>query len=80
MRSTVATLQPGGSKCLADLRPTQNILGGYERMLSKHMQLGITEEQRFRFASLMSLAAGDAGMPGVSSSERLAREGALLLG
>ena len=38
-------------------------LGGYERMLSKHLQLGITNEQRFRFASLMSLAADDAGMP-----------------
>jgi len=38
-------------------------LGGYERMVHKHLQLGITEEQRFRFASLMSLAADDAGMP-----------------
>ena len=38
-------------------------LGGYERMLNKHLQLGITEEQRFRFVSLMSLAADDAGMP-----------------
>ena len=38
-------------------------LGGYERMLHKHLQLGITDEQRFRFASLMSLAADDAGMP-----------------
>ena len=38
-------------------------LGGYERMLNKHRQLGITDEQRFRFASLMSLAADDAGMP-----------------
>jgi hemoglobin len=38
-------------------------LGGYERMLEKHRQLGITGEQRFRFASLMSLAADDAGMP-----------------
>ena len=38
-------------------------LGGYERMLSKHRQLGITDEQRFRFASLMSVAADDAGMP-----------------
>lgn len=39
-------------------------LGGYERMLNKHLHLGITEEQRFRFASLMSLAADDAAMPG----------------
>ena len=38
-------------------------LGGYERMLHKHLQLGITADQRFRFASLMSLAADDAGMP-----------------
>jgi truncated hemoglobin YjbI len=38
-------------------------LGGYERMLHKHLGLGITTEQRFRFASLMSLAADDAGMP-----------------
>jgi hemoglobin len=32
-------------------------------MLSKHQNLGITGEQRFRFASLMSVAADDAGMP-----------------
>jgi hemoglobin len=38
-------------------------LGGYERMLSKHQSLGITGEQRFRFASLMSVAADDAEMP-----------------
>jgi hemoglobin len=38
-------------------------LGGYERMLHKHLQLGVTDEQRFRFASLMSLAADDAGLP-----------------
>ncbi|MDQ1417544.1 MAG: hemoglobin, partial [Acidimicrobiaceae bacterium] len=38
-------------------------LGGYERMLNKHQQLGITDEQRFRFASLMSRAADDSGMP-----------------
>jgi hemoglobin len=38
-------------------------LGGYDRMLNRHVDLGITEEQRFRFTSLMSLAADDAGMP-----------------
>ncbi|MGD0377952.1 MAG: group II truncated hemoglobin [Streptosporangiaceae bacterium] len=38
-------------------------LGGYERMLSKHRQLGITDAQRFRFSSLMSLAADDAELP-----------------
>jgi hemoglobin len=38
-------------------------LGGYERMLAHHRDLGVTPEQRFRFASLMSLAADDAGLP-----------------
>ena len=38
-------------------------LGGYRRMLDHHRGLGITPEQRFRFASLMSLAADDAGLP-----------------
>lgn len=37
--------------------------GGYERMLAHHRDLGITPEQRFRFASLMGLAADDAGLP-----------------
>jgi len=37
--------------------------GGYERMLAHHRGLGITREQRFRFASLLSLAADDAGLP-----------------
>jgi len=39
-------------------------LGGYEAMLAHHRGLGITPDQRFRFASLMSLAADDAGLPG----------------
>jgi hemoglobin len=38
-------------------------LGGYEHMLAKHHNLAITPAQRFRFASLMSLAADDAGLP-----------------
>jgi len=38
-------------------------IGGYERMLGKHRGLAITPEQRFAFASLMSLAADDAGLP-----------------
>ncbi|MEA2218744.1 MAG: hemoglobin [Solirubrobacteraceae bacterium] len=38
-------------------------LGGYERMLGKHRDLEITPQQRFRFASLMSLAADDAALP-----------------
>src|SRR6476620_509134 len=38
-------------------------LGGYEAMLAHHRGLAITSEQRFRFASLMSRAADDAGLP-----------------
>jgi hemoglobin len=38
-------------------------LGGYPAMVAHHRDLGITAEQRFRFASLMSLAADDAGLP-----------------
>jgi hemoglobin len=37
--------------------------GGYERMLSHHRNLGITSEQRLRFATLMSMAADDAKLP-----------------
>jgi hemoglobin len=37
--------------------------GGYPRMLAHHRDLAITPEQRHRFASLMSLAADDAGLP-----------------
>jgi hemoglobin len=37
--------------------------GGYEAMLAHHRNLAITPEQRFRFASLMSLAADDAELP-----------------
>jgi hemoglobin len=38
-------------------------LGGYETMIAHHRDLAITVEQRFQFASLMSLAADDAGLP-----------------
>jgi hemoglobin len=38
-------------------------LGGYPRMVGKHRGLGITPEQRLRFATLMSMAADDAGLP-----------------
>ena len=38
-------------------------LGGYERMLGRHRALGITADQRFRFVSLMSRSADDAGLP-----------------
>jgi hemoglobin len=37
--------------------------GGYESMLAHHRGLGITVEQRHRFASTMSLAADDAKLP-----------------
>lgn len=38
-------------------------LGGYHRMVGKHRDLGITPEQRLRFATLLSLAADDARLP-----------------
>ena len=38
-------------------------LGGYHRMVGKHRDLAITPEQRLRFATLMSLAADEAGLP-----------------
>jgi hemoglobin len=38
-------------------------LGGYENMLAHHRGLRISPDQRFRFASLMSSAADDAGLP-----------------
>ena len=38
-------------------------LGGYEGMLAHHRELAITPEQRFRFVSLLSLAADDAELP-----------------
>ena len=38
-------------------------LGGYERMVADHRDLGITPEERHRFVSLMSLAADDVGLP-----------------
>jgi len=38
-------------------------LGGYEAMLGHHRGLAITPEQRFRFATTMSLAADDAQLP-----------------
>jgi hemoglobin len=37
--------------------------GGYRRMLEHHLDLAITPEQRFRFASLMSRAADDVPLP-----------------
>jgi hemoglobin len=40
-----------------------NSRGGYHVMLEHHRDLGITAEQRFRFTSLMSLAADDADLP-----------------
>jgi hemoglobin len=38
--------------------------GGYAAMLEHHRNLGVTPEQRLRFATLMSLAADDAELPG----------------
>jgi hemoglobin len=39
------------------------VFGGYPAMLAHHRGLAITADQRFRFASLMSLAADDAALP-----------------
>jgi hemoglobin len=38
-------------------------LGGYPAMLDHHRNLASTSDQRFRFVSLMSLAADDCGLP-----------------
>ena len=38
-------------------------LGGYDRMLAHHRGLSITADQRLRFATTMSQAADDAGLP-----------------
>jgi hemoglobin len=38
-------------------------LGGYQHMLAKHRGLHISDEQRLRFVTLLSLAADDAGLP-----------------
>jgi hemoglobin len=43
--------------------PAYSDLGGYHRMVSHHANLGITPEQRLRFATLMSMAADDAALP-----------------
>ena len=45
-------------------------LGGYERMLAHHRDLGITPDQRRRFAETMSRAADDAGLPDVAPPYR----------
>jgi hemoglobin len=37
--------------------------GGYAHMVSKHLGLAITEEQRARWVQLIGLAADDAGLP-----------------
>ena len=37
--------------------------GGYAHMLSKHLGLEITAEQRLRFVTLLSRAADDVGLP-----------------
>ena len=38
-------------------------LGGYAKMVRRHIGLGITPEARQRFVATMSLAADDAGLP-----------------
>jgi hemoglobin len=38
-------------------------LGGYRRMVTHHLGLAITEEQRFRWLTLIAKAADEAGLP-----------------
>jgi hemoglobin len=38
-------------------------LGGYPAMLQHHLGLGITEEQRARWAALIATSADEAGLP-----------------
>jgi hemoglobin len=38
-------------------------LGGYDNMLARHRDLGISAEARHRFVSLLSVAADDAELP-----------------
>lgn len=37
--------------------------GGYEHMLARHRNLGISAEQRLQFVTLLSRAADDVGLP-----------------
>ena len=37
--------------------------GGYEHMLARHLGLGISDDQRLRFVTLLSKAADEAGLP-----------------
>lgn len=37
--------------------------GGYEHMLARHLNLGITPTQRLQFVALLSRAADDIGLP-----------------
>src|ERR1044072_5284342 len=58
-RAHVAAWWSGG---LGGPSASTDELGGYESMLTHHRGLGITPEQRHRFASTMSLALDDAGL------------------
>ena len=62
-RSTAPTSPTGGSRSSAARRRTPTSSAATRRCSPTTAELGITPEQRFRFASLMSLAADDAGLP-----------------
>jgi hypothetical protein len=55
----VAIRAPGQAEMITVL----HFCDEWAAMLAHHRDLGITAGQRFRFASLMSLAADDAGLP-----------------
>jgi hemoglobin len=58
-----AHVTPWWSEVLGGPARYTDELGGYEGMLAHHRGLAITPEERFRFASLLSLAADDAALP-----------------
>jgi hemoglobin len=51
-----------GEVCRGHSRYTDE-LGGYPAMLSHHLNLGLTEEQRSRWAALIASSADPAGLP-----------------
>ncbi len=62
-RITVAMLRSGGARSSVVRRPTPSSSAATSGCFTITSVLASRNEQRFRFASLMSLAADDAGMP-----------------
>ena len=64
--STPTTSRCGSARSSAARPSTPRTHGGYPHMLSKHLGLALTEEQRARWVALITPAADDAGLPGRS--------------